>query len=320
MNSNRIGLAAGVTGYLLWGLYPLYWPLLKPASALEILAHRIFWSAVLVAGLLLAVGRFRTVLARMSSWRLLALLAGAALLMGINWGVYIWAVNSGNVVDTALGYFINPLMTIAAGVLLLGERLRIAERVALGLAATAVLVLLVGQREFPWIALALAGSFAGYSLFKKKAGLPAVESFATETAILALPAFAIVVALETTGSGTAVGYGWSHTALLVLTGVVSAAPLLCFGAAVVRLPFTTLGAIQYLAPVVQFLEGVLFYHEQMPLVRWLGFVLVWLAILVLLTNNLRRSPRAYSVTTPTGGQSQPTMQTPQGTRASGDGR
>jgi chloramphenicol-sensitive protein RarD len=283
----RAGVVAGVTGYLLWGLYPLYWPLLAPAGAVEILVHRIVWSAVLVLVLLVALGRLRSLLHRISSRRTIGLTGLAAVLMAVNWGVYIWAVNNGHVVDTALGYFINPLMTVAAGVVLLGEQLRLAQRIALGLAALAAVVLLAGQHEFPWVALVLAGSFAGYAIVKKQVGLGAVDGFATETALLAVPALAALVLLGASGGATAFAHGWEHAMLLVLTGAVSAAPLLCFGAAVVRLPLATLGAIQYLAPILQFLTGVLFYREEMPLDRWIGFCLVWAAAVVLVVDGLR---------------------------------
>lgn len=286
------GVVAGITGYALWGLYPLYWPLLEPAGAVEILAHRIVWSAVLVLAVLLALGRARALFLRAGAQRTVLLSGSAAVLMALNWGIYIWAVNDGRVVDTALGYFINPLMTIAAGVLLLHERLHLAQRVAITLACTSALVLVIGQRTVPWVALALAGSFAGYTILKKRVGLPAVDGFAVETSLLAVPALGVVAWLELTGHGTLGADGARHAALLVLAGGVSAAPLLCFGAAVTRLPLATLGAIQYLAPVLQFLVGVFIEHEAMPAARWLGFVLVWAAILVLVIDTMYGRSRA----------------------------
>ncbi|MFC1400416.1 MULTISPECIES: EamA family transporter RarD [Streptacidiphilus] len=292
MGEQRRGFWFGVVAYGLWGLFPLYWPLLKPSGALEILANRMVWSLVAVAGILLFQRHWSWIGPLLRQPRRLLMIGSAAALVSVNWGVYIWAVNSDHVVETSLGYFINPLVTIAFGVLLLKERLRRAQWVAVGTGALAVLVLTVGYGRLPWIALVLAFSFGGYGLIKKKVGLSGLESLAGETAFQFFPAFGFLVYLAVSGSGTlgrtAPGsYGWGHSVLLVLCGLVTALPLLAFGAAAVRVPLTTLGLLQYLAPVFQFGLGITVFHEQMPPARWAGFALVWVALALLTADALR---------------------------------
>ncbi|MFD9909784.1 EamA family transporter RarD [Streptomyces sp. NPDC059063] len=290
----RAGLLNGFAAYGMWGLVPLFWPLLKPAGAAEILAHRMAWSLVVVAVALLFVRRWAWAGELLRQPRRLGLVVIAAAVITLNWGVYIWAVNSGHVVEASLGYFINPLVTIAIGVLLLGERLRPAQWAAVGVGAAAVLVLAVGYGRPPWISLCLAFSFAAYGLVKKKVNLGGLESLAAETAVQFLPAVAYLVWLGSQGDATFGAEGAGHAALLAATGVVTAAPLVCFGAAAIRVPLSTLGLLQYLAPVFQFLLGILYFHEAMPPERWAGFGLVWLA-LVLLTFDAFRTARRNAV-------------------------
>ncbi|MFI5531560.1 EamA family transporter RarD [Kitasatospora sp. NPDC051853] len=286
------GLGYGFAAYGIWGLFPLYWPLLEPSGAVDILANRMTWSLVAVA-LILGVTRnwswIRPLLAQPGR---LALSVLAALVISVNWGVYIWGVNSGHVVETSLGYFINPLVTIAFGVLLLGERLRRAQWVAVGIGVLAVAVLTVGYGRLPWIALVLAFSFGTYGLLKKKVALGGSESLALETAAMFPFAVGLLVWLGVTGRGTLGTEGWAHTGLLMLSGLITAVPLLCFGAAAVRVPLSTLGLLQYLAPVLQFLLGITVFHEQMPPARWAGFALVWAALAVLTFDALRRLRRS----------------------------
>ncbi|MER5736054.1 EamA family transporter RarD [Streptomyces sp. NPDC002262] len=291
---NRAGLLYGMAAYAIWGLVPLYWPLLKPASAGEILAHRMVWSFVFVGLALLALRRWGWVRELAASPRKLALLTLAATVITVNWGLYIWSVNNGHVVEASLGYFINPLMTIALGVLVLKERLRPAQWAAVGIGFAAVLVLAVGYGRPPWISLVLAVSFAVYGLVKKQVNLGGLESLAAETAVLFLPALGYLVLL---GSRSELAFGTEgagHMALLASTGVVTAIPLVCFGAAAIRVPLSTLGLLQYLAPTFQFLLGVAYFHEAMPPERWAGFSLVWLALTLLTWDALRtaRSSRA----------------------------
>ncbi|MCH0568648.1 EamA family transporter RarD [Streptomyces sp. MUM 136J] len=288
----HIGLLNGFAAYGMWGLVPLFWPLLKPAGAVEILAHRMVWSLVAVAVALAFVRRWAWAGELLRQPRRLGLVAIAATVITVNWGVYIWAVNAGHVVEASLGYFINPLVTIAMGVLILKERLRPVQWVAVGVAAGAVAVLTVAYGRPPWISLCLAFSFATYGLVKKKVNLGGVESLAAETAIQFLPALAYLLWLTTHGRSTFTTGGAGHAALLASTGVVTALPLVCFGAAAIRVPLSTLGLLQYLAPVFQFLLGVLYFGEEMPPERWAGFALVWLALVLLTADAWRASRRS----------------------------
>ncbi|MGA5083873.1 EamA family transporter RarD [Streptomyces pseudogriseolus] len=288
----RTGLLNGFAAYGMWGLVPLFWPLLKPAGAVEILAHRMVWSLVFVAAALAVVRRWAWIGELVRQPRRLALITVAAAVITVNWGVYIWSVNSGHVVEASLGYFINPLVTIAMGVLLLKERLRPAQWAAVGIGALAVVVLTVGYGRPPWISLCLAFSFATYGLVKKKVNLGGIESLAAETAIQFLPALGYLVWLGAQGESTFGAEGAGHALLLAATGIVTALPLVCFGAAAIRVPLSTLGLLQYLAPVFQFLLGILYFKEAMPPERWAGFALVWLALTLLTWDALRTARRA----------------------------
>jgi chloramphenicol-sensitive protein RarD len=281
MTEQRRGFLLGVAAYVMWGLFPLYWPLLEPGSPLELLAHRIVWSLAFVVGLLVLrkrVGSLRLVL---RNRRARLALTAAAVVIALNWFTYIYGVNSGRVVETSLGYFINPLVTVLMGVLILGERLRRMQWVALGIGFVAVLWLAVDYGHPPWIALVLALSFGTYGLAKKKADVGAIEGLAVETAILAPLALTYLGFLHAGGNGTFGAHGPGHALLLMTAGVVTAVPLLCFGAAATRISLTTIGLLQYLAPVLQFAIGVVIRHEPMGLARWGGFALVWLALVVL---------------------------------------
>ncbi|WP_309505040.1 EamA family transporter RarD [Streptomyces sp. KM273126] len=289
---HRIGLLNGFAAYGMWGVVPLFWPLLKPAGAIEILAHRMAWCLVLVGAALLVLRRWSWAGELLRQPRRLGLVAVAAAVITVNWGVYIWAVNAGQVVEASLGYFINPLVTIALGVLLLKERLRPVQWVAVGVGFAAVLVLTVGYGRPPWVSLCLAFSFATYGLVKKKVNLGGIESLAAETAIQFLPALGYLLWLGSQGDSTFGAYGVGHATLLAATGVVTALPLVCFGAAAIRVPLSTLGLLQYLAPVFQFLLGILYFREAMPPERWAGFALVWLALSLLTWDALRTARRA----------------------------
>ena len=249
------------------------------------------WSLVTVLLVMVALRRTRIVLAAFKDPRTRWLLLLAAAVITVNWGGYIWGVNNGRVVETSLGYFINPLVTVLMGVLVLGERLRRVQWYAVGLATVAVVVLTVDYGRPPWVALLLAFSFATYGLAKKKAGVDAVESLAVETAVLFLPTLAYLVVLGVSGSGDFGTAGWGTTLLLAGCGLVTAVPLLFFGAAAVRVPMTTLGTLQYLTPTLQFLLGVAVYGETVPPVRWFGFALIWTALLILTAEVLVRRRR-----------------------------
>ncbi|MFH9659171.1 EamA family transporter RarD [Streptomyces sp. NPDC017248] len=288
---HRIGLLNGFAAYGIWGLVPLFWPLLKPAGAVEILAHRMVWSLLVVAVALLFIRRWAWAGELLRRPRRLGLVAVAAAVITVNWGVYIWAVNSGHVVETSLGYFINPLVTIALGVLLLKERLRRAQWAAVAIGLAAVVVLTVGYGRPPWVSLSLAVTFAVYGLVKKKVDLGGVESLAAETALQFLPALGYLGWLVAHGDASFLNDGTGHAALLASTGIVTALPLVCFGAAAIRVPLSTLGLLQYLAPIFQFLLGIFYFHEAMPPERWAGFALVWVALFLLTGDALRHARR-----------------------------
>ena len=291
-NEQRTGLLYGFAAYGMWGLVPLFWPLLKPSGAVEILAHRMVWSLAVVGLALLALRRWGWMAELLRQPRKLVLTTLAASVISVNWGLYIWAVNNGHVVEASLGYFINPLVSIAIGVLVLGERLRRAQWAAVGISFAAVLVLAVGYGRPPWISLVLAFSFAAYGLIKKKLNMGGLESLAAETAVLFLPALGYVLWLVAQGQSTFATLGPGHSALLAATGLVTALPLVCFGAAAIRVPLSTLGMLQYMAPVFQFGLGVLYFHEAMPPERWAGFSLVWVALALLTWDALRTARRS----------------------------
>jgi chloramphenicol-sensitive protein RarD len=276
----RRGFLLGVAAYGLWGAFPLYWPLLEPAGAVEILAHRVLWSLVTMGLLVVLLGRQRHFRALWRSRRTLTLLGVASLTIALNWGTFIYGVNNDHVVETSLGYFINPLVTVLMGVLILGETLRPPQWVAMGIATVAVVILTVDYGRLPWVALVLACSFGTYGLAKKQAGAGAIESLALETVLLAPAAAAYVGWLTVSGRADFGAHGAGHALLITTTGIVTAVPLICFGAAATRLPMVTLGLLQYLAPVIQFALGVLVFREPMPPARWLGFGLVWIALMI----------------------------------------
>ncbi|HEV2928065.1 MAG TPA: EamA family transporter RarD [Propionibacteriaceae bacterium] len=292
----RRGVAYGLAAYALWGAVPLFWPLVARASALELLANRVIWSLVICVILLLTVVRAQDARSARRGWwartgnrRSLVLLAGAAAVVSVNWGTYIWAVNAGHVVETSLGYYINPILSILVGVAFLRERLAPMQWVSVGLAGLAVIVLTVDYGRLPWIALVLAASFATYGVIKKQVNGGAVETLTVESALLTPIALGYLVFLQSAGTLTFGHLGWSHNLLLVATGLVTVVPLLFFTAAATRLPLSTLGLLQYLAPTLQFLLGVLYFGEDMSLGRWIGFALVWLALVILTAYGIRQA-------------------------------
>lgn len=274
------GVLFGIAAYLCWGFFPLYWPLLDPASPLEALAHRVVWSVVVVALLLTVTGRWAQVRAIGRDRHRLRLLGLAAVVIAINWGTFIYGVTNDRVIETSLGYFINPLVTVLLAVVVLRERLRRWQWVAVGLGGTAVLVLTIDYGHLPLIALTLASSFATYGFIKKTLALGTVEALAWETVLLAPLALVYLVGLQIAGSLTFGHAGVGNALLLAGTGLVTAIPLLLFGAAATRLPLTTIGLLQYLGPVVQFILGLVVFNEAMTGARWAGFVLVWLALAI----------------------------------------
>ncbi|MCW2944596.1 MAG: RarD protein superfamily transporter [Actinoallomurus sp.] len=278
----RRGILFGAGAYITWGLFPLYWPLLKPAGPMEILAHRIIWSLVAVIAIL-AVTRHWAWIKTLRPKRV-ALLAVAAVIITVNWGTYIYAVNNGHTIEAALGYFINPLVSVLLGVLVFRERLRAWQWAAIGISVAAVVILAADYGRLPWIALILACSFGTYGLAKKFANTGSAESLTIETTALFVPALAYTFFQP---HQTFTGHGASHVALLVGAGVVTAVPLMMFNSAATRVPLTVIGMLQYLAPILQFSIGLLVQHEAMPASRWVGFLLVWGALIILTVDGLR---------------------------------
>ena len=289
MDERRAGVVSGLAAYGMWGLFPLYFPLLEPAGGLEIVAHRVLWSLVFVAGLLTVVRRWSHVRAAFTNRRALLVLLGAALLIAVNWLVFVYAVNSGHVVETSLGYFINPLVSVLLGVVVFSERLRPLQWTAVGIAAVAVAVLTVDYGRPPWIALALAVSFGLYGLMKKLVRVEAAPGLFVETALVAVPAAVVLGVLHAQGEGTAGNAGTGHLLLLVSSGIATAIPLLLFAAAARRIPLSTVGLLQYITPLMQLAIGVFVYHEPMPPARLAGFVIVWVALAVLTADSLRQA-------------------------------
>jgi chloramphenicol-sensitive protein RarD len=294
-------VAAGAAAYTLWGLFPLVFHQLKSVSAGEVLLHRVVWSFVVVA-LVLVVRRdrhwFDAVRAADRGFRNLSI---AAVLIATNWLVYIWAVNHDHVVEAALGYYINPLITVALGVVVLEEHLRRLQLVALGFGAVAVAVLTAAYGRVPWVALVLAASFAGYGFLKKTVPVEATTSLAVETAVLLPLALVGMLALHARSDAAFLSGSGGRDALLVSLGVVTAVPLLLFGTAAARIPLSLLGLLQYLTPTMQLICGVVVFHEPLPPARLAGFMLVWVALGALAADALgggRRARRADAATVP----------------------
>lgn len=284
MNS---GVTAALLAYGLWGLMPLYFRLMAPATAIEVVAHRIVWSLALLLLWLGLRGQLGPLWRRLDA-RLLARLALAALLVSINWLTYVWAVTHGRTLDASLGYFLLPLFNVALGVLLLGERLTRGEWIGVMLAALGVGYLALVSPRLPWVALVLAASFGVYGLVKKQTELPAAEGMALETGLIALPALAVLGWLATRGQLAFGQAGAGTDALLISTGLMTTVPLVAFAVAARRLTLAALGMLQYISPTLQFLLGVFVLHEPVDAQRLAGFAAVWLGLLVFSAGAYRR--------------------------------
>lgn len=295
-SENSVGILFGVGAYGLWGLLPLYFLVLAPAGPVEIVANRVLFSLIFCALLLTVLRSWRPVLTALRTPRVTGTLTVAALLIAVNWLVYTYGVTSGQAIEAALGYFINPIVSVLLGVVVLREKLRPLQWTAIGIGVLAVVVLAVGYGAVPWIALSLAFSFGLYGFTKKKVGsrVDAVSSLSIETLVLTPVAVAVMLWLASTGDATLVTEGTGHFWIMAASGIITAVPLIFFGAAARRLPLTTIGLLQYLAPVLQFLLALLVFGEDMPFERWVGFSLVWLALILLtidMLRTVRRQPR-----------------------------
>ena len=274
------GLLYAIAAYVAWGLLPIYWKALQSVPAMQIVGNRMVWSLVFLAILLIVKRHWRWVAPAIKQPRTLFIVFLSGCILAINWLTYVWGVNAGYVVETSLGYFINPLLSVFLGVIFLREKLRFWQWTAIVIALLGVLYLTLRYGSFPWIALTLAMSFGLYGLLKKKTPLNALEGLSLETALLFFPALVYLLFLETQGVGTFRQADWAISMLLILTGVATGLPLLLFSAAARRIPLSTLGILQYIAPTLQFLLGIFVYHEPFNQTRMIGFSLIWIALII----------------------------------------
>jgi chloramphenicol-sensitive protein RarD len=287
----RSGVITGLVAYLVWGLLTLYWKLLKEFKAFELVGWRVMSAAVIMAITLTATRRWSHLRVVLTDRRLLGRVTMAALLLTGNWCTYVWAVVHGNIIETALGYFMAPLGTVAVGVIAFGERVDRAQRVAIGFALVAVVVLVVSYGEVPWIALILATTWSAYGGLKKRVPLTPLESMSAETFVVLVPAI-VTALLLAGGSGSIPNTATAGELILVLlTGVATVVPLMLFAWAAQRVPLTLLGPMQYIIPTINFLLGWLLYHEDLPLSRVAGFALVWIGLVVMTIDTVQRRAR-----------------------------
>jgi chloramphenicol-sensitive protein RarD len=289
------GMLFAITAYFLWGISPIYWKLIQNIAPLEIIAHRILWSFVFVLAIVWITRDWRDLKKALVGRSVIPIFLASGTLLFVNWLVYIWAVNAGFIVDASLGYFINPLVNVLLGVVFLRERLRFWGWISVGVAAFGVCYLTLSYGELPWIGLTLAFTFGIYGLLKKTAPLSSLHGFTFETGFLFLPALFFLSMLEFKGQGAFFRGPANETILLILTGMVTGIPLLLFGAAAREVSYSTIGFIQYIAPTLQFLLGVLVYGEAFTLNRMIGFGLIWVALILYSADSLRSMYQNYSI-------------------------
>jgi chloramphenicol-sensitive protein RarD len=274
------GIWYAVGAYALWGILPLYWKLLHIVPALQLISHRIVWSFIALLIVIVITSRWKEFQSIIRNPRILSIYLAAALLIGINWLTYVWAVNSGHIIETSLGYFINPLLCVLLGVIFLHEHLRALQWIPIGLAAAGVLYLTYVYGALPWIALTLAFSFALYGLVKKIAPLGSLYGLTLETGILILPAFCYLLYSDTIGVGAFLHTDTISDVLLMGAGVVTTIPLLMFASAAQRIPLSLVGILQYISPTLALLIGIFIYQEQFTYIHFIGYGMVWLALLL----------------------------------------
>jgi len=272
------GVLSAALAYIMWGFFPIYFKILKPVSPVEILCHRMAWSLVFLSGILTITRQWDWLRPAIKNRRTLLIYFTAGLLLAINWFTYIWAVNSGFIVESSLGYFINPLISILLGVLILRERLRPAQWVPVGLAAAGIIYLTYLYHRPPWIALVLALSFGTYGLIKKVSPLTSMKGLTLETGLLFIPALGYLVYLDLLGKASFGPSGFATSLLLALAGVITAVPLLLFASGVRKIPLYLAGLLQYITPTIQLLIGILIYEEAFSSHQFIGFSLIWLAL------------------------------------------
>lgn len=292
----RKGIISGLAAFILWGVFPLYWKLLKSVPAYEILSHRIIWSLFFLIIIVVVSGNKDWIKKFKDDKKNLTIYILSSVTIGINWLVFIWAVNSNYILEASLGYFLNPIINVVLGVFLLKEKLRFCQWCAVIIAGIAVLYLTIGYGSFPFIAIILAFSFAFYGYLKKIGNLNSVQSLTFETSALFIPAIVYLVFIEINGSGAFGHSGFLITSLLALGGPVTTIPLLLFVAAARRLPLSTVGILQYIAPITQFLIGAFIYNEEVPVSRLIGFILIWIALILYTGESILQNRMSYSQT------------------------
>ena len=278
--NQKHGIWHAIGAYVAWGSLPFYWKQIAQVPALELIGHRIVWSFITLLAIIVSTGQRRRFATAATGPRVVRIYAVAAVLISINWFIYVWSVNNGFIVESSLGYYITPLVSVLFGVVLLQERMRPLQWAAVSLAATGVLVLAYVYGSVPWIALTLAFSFGTYGLVKKRAPLGSMYGLTIETAILLVPAAAYLLYVDRVGHGAFVHAGPQATALLAGAGLVTTVPLLLFASAARRIPLSLLGVCQYIAPTLQLLTGVLVYHEPFTRGQFIGFAIVWTGLVV----------------------------------------
>lgn len=289
------GVLYGIGAYLLWGLFPIYWKLLESVPAIQLISHRIIWSFVLLAIIVFVTQQWKAFRSAVLSPKVILIYLASAIFLTINWLTYVWAVNSGYVVESSLGYFINPLLSVLLGVLFLREKLRAWQWVPIGLAAVGVTYVAISYGQFPWIALTLACSFAVYGLIKKTAPLGSLYGLTLETGLLFIPAVAFLLIMEGQGQGAFLHSGSVKDLLMAGAGVVTTIPLLMFASAAQRIPLSMVGVLQYITPTMQFILGILVYHEPFNQSHLIGFCIVWLALIIFWVEGFLASRRSRPV-------------------------
>ena len=284
----HIGHWSGIAAFLMWGLLPVYWKQLETVPSLQLVAHRVVWSTLTLLPLLWWQGGWRGFTRALARPEIVSRQALAAVLVAANWLGFVWAVTHGRMIESSLGYFLTPLVSVLLGVAVLGERLRAVQWLAVGIAAVGVGWIAAGYHDFPWIALFLAGTFSAYSLVKKTTALDVLPSLTLETVLLLVPAVGTLVCEHAWQRGRFGGGGIATDLLIAAAGPATAAPLFCFSIAARRIPLSTLGLLQYIGPTIQFLLGWTVYHEPFDRTRFVGFVIVWLALLLFASDGLRR--------------------------------
>jgi chloramphenicol-sensitive protein RarD len=288
----RKGVLFGISAYLIWGFFPIMFKSLQSVPPLEIVYHRVVWSFIFLIIVTLVGRSWNRLKSAAKRPKVLALYGLASLFLATNWLVYVYGVNSGHIVETSLGYFINPLLSVALGVILLREKLRPLQWLPVGLAAMGVIYLTAHYGAVPWIALTLAFTFGTYGLIKKIAPLGSLDGLTLETAILFLPSLGFIAYFGLQGSGAFIQDGLNSSLLLIMAGVITAIPLLLFASAAHLIPLSFIGILQYIAPTCQFLLGVFLYREPFTQERLVGFMIIWLALLIFTMDGLRTRRRS----------------------------